>query len=75
MTDGDEEIVRVPCIYYLVRFLEEQIRALLDSGSEVNTMNPDFAWKLGLKVWKTNVGAQKIDSSALETFRIVIADL
>ena len=37
-------------------------------------MNPDFACKLGLKVWKTNVGAQKIDGSALETFGIVIAD-
>ena len=37
-------------------------------------MNPDFTWKLGLKVWKTNIGAQKIDGSALETFKTVIAD-
>ena len=37
-------------------------------------MNPDFAWKLGLKVQKTNVKAQKIDGSALETFEMVIAD-
>ena len=37
-------------------------------------MNPDFARKLGLKVRKTNVGAQKIDGSALETFGMVIAD-
>ena len=29
---------------------------------------------LGLKARKTNVGAQKIDGSALETFEIVIAD-
>ena len=36
-------------------------------------MNLDFAQKLGFKVWKTNVGAQKIDDSALETFRMIIA--
>ena len=37
-------------------------------------MNLDFAQKLDFKVWKTNVGAQKIDGSALEIFGIVIAD-
>ena len=74
VTDGGEEVVRVPCIHYPVRFQEEQVKALLDSGSKVNAMNPDFARKLGLKVWKTNVGAQKIDGSALETFGMVIAD-
>ena len=37
-------------------------------------MNPDFARKLGLKVWKTNIKAQKIDGSALKTFGMVIAD-
>ena len=35
-------------------------------------MNLDFAWKLGFKIWKTNIGAQKIDGSALETFEMVI---
>ena len=47
---------------------------MLDSGIEVNVMNPDFAQKQSLNVWKINVGAQKIDGSALETFRMVIAD-
>ena len=75
VTGSDEkDVVRVPCIHYPVRFQEEQVKALLDSGSEVNAMNSDFAWKLGLKVRKTNVGAQKIDGSALETFGMVIAD-
>ena len=37
-------------------------------------MNLDYARKLGLKIQKTNIGAQKIDGSALETFGIVIAD-
>ena len=37
-------------------------------------MNPDYAWKLGFKIRRTNIGAQKIDGSALETFGMVIAD-
>ena len=37
-------------------------------------MNFDYAWKLRLKIRKTNVEAQKIDSFALETFGIVIID-
>ena len=37
-------------------------------------MNLNYTWKLKLKIWKTNVGAQKIDGSTLETFEIVIAD-
>ena len=79
--DGSEEVVKVPCIYYPVQFQEgqkqedqRQIRVLLDSGSEINAINPAFAWKLGLYIQKNNVGAQKIDSSALKIFRIIIAD-
>ena len=37
-------------------------------------MNLNYARKLGLKIQKTNVGAQKIDGSALETFGMVIAN-
>ena len=37
-------------------------------------MNPAFARKLGLHIQKTNIGAQKIDGSTLETFGMVIAD-
>ena len=37
-------------------------------------MNPAYVKRLGLKTRKTNVRAQKIDGSALETFGIVIAD-
>ena len=72
---------RVPCIYYPVQFQEDQrqggqkqVRALLNSGSEVNAMSPAYAEKLGLKTWMTNVGAQKIDGSTFKTFGMVIAD-
>ena len=76
MTDSGEEVVKVSCIYYPVRFEEnrEQIRALLNSGSEVNAMSPADIEKLDLKTQKTNVKAQKIDGFALKTFGIVIAD-
>ena len=47
---------------------------MLDSGSKVNAMSPAYTKRLGLKTWKTNVGAQKIDASALEIFGMVIAD-
>ena len=47
---------------------------MLDSSSKVNAINLDYAWKLGLKIQKTNLVAQKIDSFTLETFGMVIAD-
>ena len=37
-------------------------------------MNPDYAWKQGLKIRKTHIKAKKIDGSALKTFRIVIVE-
>ena len=75
VTDGGKEVVRVPYIYYPVQFQrQEQIRALLNSGSKVNAMSPAYTKKLGLKTWKTNVGAQKIHGSALKTFGMVITD-
>ena len=37
-------------------------------------MSFGYAKKLGHKVQKTNFKAQKIDSSALETFGMIIAD-
>ncbi len=67
-----EELERVPCIRYPVTF-KDQTEALLDSGSEVNAMSQAFAQQLGLKIHKTNVGAQKIDGTILETYRMVVS--
>ena len=53
---------------------QEQVKALLYSGSKINAINPAYAKKLGLKTQKINIEAQKIDSSTLKTFRMVIAD-
>ena len=54
---------------------QEQVKALLNSSSKVNIISPAFAQKLSLYIQKTNIGAQKINGSALETFGIVITDL
>ena len=48
----------IPCIHYSVQFKKDtaEVRALADSGSEVNTIAPAYAKKLSLRVRKTNVG-------------------
>lgn len=45
---------------------------MLDLGSEVNAITPAFTSKLGFKICSTNVRAQKIDGSTLQTFGIVL---
>lgn len=47
---------------------------MLNNGSKVNVMSPAYAERLGFQTWKTNIRAQKIDGSILETFTIVIVD-
>ena len=37
-------------------------------------MAPAYTKKLGLRLWKTNVKAQKSNESTLETYGMVIAD-
>ena len=68
----EETLERVPCIWYSVTF-NDQTKVLLDSSSKVNVMNPAFASQLGLKTQKTNVGAQKIDGTTLETYGMVVS--
>ncbi len=72
MTEKTEELERVPCIWYPIT-LKDQTEALLDSRSKVNAMSQAFAQQLGLKIRKTNVGAQKINGTTLETYGMVIS--
>ena len=72
---------QVLCIYYLVQFRQKNnedknkdVKVLVDTGSEVNAIHPIYAMKLGLRVGKINIGAQKINRFYLDTFEIVIAD-
>ena len=50
------------------------MKALIDSGSEVNTMYPTYTTKLDLHARKIDVGAQKINGFYLDTFGMVIAN-
>ena len=72
MTETSKEVnlERVLCIRYPVRLRKDQdeVQALIDSGSEVNAVHPAYAAKLGLRVRETDVGAQKINGSHLNTF-------
>ena len=78
MTETNKEMIleRMPYIHYLLRLrkVTADVKSLVDLGSEFNTMTLAYSAKLGLQVRKTNIGAQKIDGSTLDTFEIVLAD-
>lgn len=59
-------------IYYLVWFKNNKVWALINSGGKFNTMTLIYAAMLGLKVFHTNAGAQKIDGFTFKTFGIVL---
>ena len=46
---------------------------MLNSGSKINAISQVFAYQLGLEIWKTNVGAQKIDGTTLEIYKMVVS--
>ena len=80
-TSREPTLEWVPCIQYPVQLYrknnedkDKNLRALIGSGSEVNAMYPVYVTKLGLRIRKIDVGAQKIDRSYLDTFWIIIAD-
>lgn len=74
MTTSMEILQKVSCIRYLAQFLNNpEVYTLFDFGSKVNVITPAYMVKLSFVIQNTNVGTQKIDSSTLETYRIVIA--
>ena len=73
----EKALERIPCIHYLIQFKKNtskaQVQALIDSRSEVNTIHLTFAKQLGLPIRPTDVGAQKIDGTTLDTNGMVVA--
>lgn len=61
----EEELERILCIRCPVT-LKDQNKALLNFEHEDNAMSQAFAHQLGFKIWKTNIGAQKIDGIILK---------
>ena len=72
VTKKIEELERVSCIWYPITF-KDQTKALLDLRNKVNAISKAFAYQLGLTIWKTNIRAQKIDGTTLETYGIVVS--
>ena len=73
----EEALERVFCIYYLVWFKKDTdkipVQALINSRSEINAIDLSFAKQLGLPIRPTNIGAQKIDVTTLNTHGMVVA--
>ena len=69
-----KNLAQVPCIRYLIIFWKKSVpvSALFDLNSEVNAIYPTFAQVLGLTIRPMDVVAQKIDSTILDTFGIII---
>ena len=79
MIDAKEEALvleHVFCIHYPIQFKKDtnktQIRALIDSGIEVNDIYPTLVKELGFFIRSTNIGVQKIDGTMLDTYGIVV---
>ncbi len=52
---------------------KDKTKTVLDLRSKVNIMSQAFALQLDLKIWKTNVEAQKINIITLEIYKMVVS--
>ena len=60
-------------VYFKKDINKAQVRALINSESEVNAIYPTFAKQLGFPIKPTDVGAQKIDGTSMDTYENVVA--
>lgn len=58
---------------YPVRFQFQLTKTPIHLDGKVNIMTLRFADKLGLIIWSTNIGVQKIDGTYLQIYGMVIA--
>ena len=67
-------LAEVPCIWYPITLRKKfvSMSALFNLDSEVNVIHPIFAWELGLPIRYTDIGAQKIDGTMLDTYEMVV---
>lgn len=68
----DTNLAQVLCIRYTIIFQKKSVLALFDLSSEVNVIYSIFAKKLRISIRPTNVKGEKIDSTMLDTHRIVV---
>lgn len=62
------------CVHYLFWFKNNEVWALINSGSKINAITPTYIAKLSLKIRYINIRAQKIDGSIFKTFEIVLTN-
>lgn len=76
-------IKKINCFYYSIKIYKNEIIVLLNirskiivillnSKNKIIAMNFNYDWTLYLKIWKTSIRVQKIDTFALKAFKIII---
>lgn len=77
VTASSEALQQVLCIQYPLWFQKadqaDKTKSLINFDSEINTKSLIYATKLGFITWKPSIKALKIDSTALETYGMVLA--
>ena len=68
-----ENLAQVQCIRYTINFGKKSVSTFFDSGSKANTIHLAFAKELGLTIKSTDVKAQKIAGTMLETYGMIVA--
>ena len=69
----ESNLARVLCICYPIHFRKKSVSILFDWGNEFNAIHLTFAKELGLPIRPTDIKVQKIDSTTLDTYGIVVA--
>lgn len=66
------EVKLIICIYYFASFGWLFVEALINSSTKVITLYMSFSKKLSVYISETNMNSQKLYSSRLETYEIII---
>lgn len=72
MTTSLKALEKAPCIQYSIQFQSKFVNTLVNSGSKINTITPDFAIKLELIPRQTNISVEKINNTHLYIYDIII---
>lgn len=66
---------QTPYIYYLVRYKNNKIWALIDTGGKIDVIIATNIANLDPKICHINVKAKKINDFTLESFNMVMTNL
>lgn len=66
------ELQHIIYIHYLIQFNGFPVKMLMSSSSEVNAIYLSFMKRLSLRICKTDVRTEKINSSLPETYNMII---